>query len=453
MGLTMAARCECLPPLTAFVTLAADHRLATEAFIRSAFDQLGLEYVETAGVYRVPLPEAQRAWFDELDELQFTCDPALAEQHAALGVELVTLDHTLIDQLAEALRSQGEAIHWRPAACPQSVHPISRRLFSAYKIDGGNVHLAGCQLEDRPFVRLTYRQANAAGPEPLFHWLFDPRGEPVSKTMQQTLGLEELIPYAPRPPRLVAGALEAMLASGEAAAHARLLSTAEEPLPELLVRALVWCKYVQGKLRFSIGEASEEVSFAGWASQLEAPAFVCPQTGTATFHLAATDDGVICAAEEIDLCSESGRRVLRRDLIECSETGRRVLQEFAANCPVTHQFVLRTLLETCPSCRQQVSPAAMTKTVCQACCNLQPVEKADPRMARLLGEHPGLDRWRKWKLAETETVYIAQAASLLRRLLVVVDKQTLAPLHLATRHRLFAHWNELSAALRDEMLR
>ena len=39
---------------------------------------------------------------------------------------------------------------------------------------------------------------------------------------------------------------------------------------------------------------------------------------------------------------------------------------------------------------------------CSACRSLAPVRKDDPRMARLLDEHPLLDRWPRWRIAETK---------------------------------------------------
>ena len=64
----------------------------------------------------------------------------------------------------------------------------------------------------------------------------------------------------------------------------------------------------------------------------------------------------------------------------------------------------------------------------------------------IVGEHPGLDRWNNWQLAETQHVYIVRANSLLKRLLVVVDKETLAVRHLASASRISSNWLPLAGA-------
>lgn len=438
------------------VTIATTPHDTTADFVLWAFDQLGLVCAQQQGVYHVAVPAEEAEQWGECEAFSFAFDPLLCE--AACGdeaVELMTHRSPRFEQLIAALQARGQAVHACPAGDPQSVHQISARLFGAYHIEGGGVHLAGCRLEDRPFLRFTYRRADdgADENEPLDHVWLDGDAAPVSEAQRESLGLETIEPCGPRCPRLPAADLDELLAGGEAAAHAHWLQSESAAAPELLVRTLVWVKYAEGKLRFTIGEATAELPFAGWAAQLEAPPLICPESGAATYKIAATDDGRVCAADAIAVCGESQRRVLRSELHECSETGRPVLAEFGACCPVTGKFLLRPLLATCPQCQQQVSPAALTHDRCAACANLQPVAKDEPRMARLLGEYPGLDRWRKWKLAETETAYLAQASSLLRRLLVVVDKQTLEPLYLAGAHRLLPNWTKLPAALRDEMLR
>ena len=64
----------------------------------------------------------------------------------------------------------------------------------------------------------------------------------------------------------------------------------------------------------------------------------------------------------------------------------------------------------------------------------------------IFDEHAGLDRWSRWQLAESQTVYIAEAASLLKRLLIVVEKETLAVKRLAQANRLSATWIDASEA-------
>ena len=68
------------------------------------------------------------------------------------------------------------------------------------------------------------------------------------------------------------------------------------PVSPLAV-AIVWCKYAEGKLQFTIGEGTAELPFAGWARTLAAPPFVCPVSRRESFHLAATDDHRVTVAD------------------------------------------------------------------------------------------------------------------------------------------------------------
>jgi len=129
------------------------------------------------------------------------------------------------------------------------------------------------------------------------------------------------------------------------------------------------------------------------------------------------------------------------DLVTCAATGQRVLGELAETCPVTGQTVLPAEMVSCGVCRQNVAPAAMHQGVCEACDRLEPVSKADPRLARLLDEHPLLDRWRRWRFSESATAYHVTAHGWLRKLLVVVDKDSLELKLLATGHRLRSDWD------------
>ncbi len=103
-------------------------------------------------------------------------------------------------------------------------------------------------------------------------------------------------------------------------------------------------------------------------------------------------------------------------------------------------------------CRQRVSPATVRSGKCSACRGVKPVSKTDPRMARILDEHPGLDRWGRWRMAETETVYVLVATAFVRRLLVVIDRESLEPARLATGTRLGANWSDAIGIAREELL-
>ena len=243
-------------------------------------------------------------------------------------------------------------------------------------------------------------------------------------------------------------ALDEQLASFDAQLQRRMASVEEryavQGKIEMVAAVLAWCKRAEGKLRFTIGEQLAELPFSGWARSLTPPPFLCPLTGTASLHIAATDDGRITVAEEIERCAESGRRVLRRELTRCSVTGKLLLSDYVITCPVTGEPVAQKSLLVCGECRETVNPKCIESGRCGACRNRREVSKDDPRMARVLGEHPPLDRWRGWKMAETANAYNLTAAGLLKRLLLIVDKQSLQLRHVATGNRLSSTWTPVA---------
>ncbi|MBN2475405.1 MAG: hypothetical protein JXB62_12410 [Pirellulales bacterium] len=335
-------------------------------------------------------------------------------------------------------------IHAAPADQPSSVHQIVERLFPAYTVDFGNVHLAGCRLEDRLFVRLDFRH----GDQPLAVYL-GPDGGELRRDRVDALGMTE-VAQLEKPPQPFEPQLRQLVETGVRAATERCGDG--RPL-QLLTTTVLWCKFAEGKLRFAVGDHTADLPFADWARTLQPPPFVCPYTSASTFHVAATDDGRVVAAEQIDVCSETGRRVLVGELITCSATGRRAVAELMETCPVSEERVLRREMVACSTCRQPVSPTAIRRNQCAACRNLQPVSKADPRMARALDEHPPLDRWRNWRISETAKVYVLMATGWLRRLLVVVDKDSLDLKLLATGGRLFSGWHVVEPPQYDYVLR
>ncbi len=325
-------------------------------------------------------------------------------------------------------------MHVAPVGQPNSVRQLTERLFPAYIVDGGKVHLAGCAVQDRLFLRLTFGHGDAMQTRYL-----DSEGNPVPEDVLDHLGLRETTRLE-QPPALADAEVRRLAEIGaRRAAEALGLATA---CPEADVTA-VWCKYVEGKLQFSVGDFAADLPFAGWARTLSPPPYVCPHTGRETFHVAVTDDGRFLAADAVAACAVTGRRLAADELVVCSFTGRRVAPDQVERCPLSGQPVLRTEIVACEWCRQRVSPATLDRGVCTACRQARPVSKADPRMARLLIEHPTLDRWRKWRLSETETVYVLTAAGLVKRLLVVVDKESLEIRVLATGSRLTRGWRQI----------
>jgi hypothetical protein len=334
--------------------------------------------------------------------------------------------------------------HALPVGQPQAVPQIAARLFPAYTVDDGRLHLAGCVLEDRLVARIE----GSLGDQSIELYV-DAEGRDVDRELIDALGVRETAPLA-RSPQQAAAQLARLTSEVLPAVQQRFPPEVDFQLRSVTA---VWCKYAEGKLRFTFGSASLDLPFAGWARLLEAPPLVCPDSGQQGFHLAATDDGRVTLHERIARCEESGRRVLDSDLVRCSVSGRRVLAELTQTCPVTGKPVLQRLLVPCGLCGQHVSPASVRKDRCPACRSLRRVSKADPRMARLLDEHPALDRWRWWRLAETGQMYVLVAEGWMKQLLVVADKATLELKVLATGNRLLSHWDFTDPAQFERVLR
>lgn len=322
-----------------------------------------------------------------------------------------------------------------PAGHPLSVQPIAGQLFAAYRVDGGHVLLAGCQLEEHLVCVAEWNDGAVSH--------HTAAGDAVPAPMSQSLGLHQLDRET---------GLGDISSSEAARAIASLCSQSAEAAGAPRHITLVQCRYASGKVRFTIGNATWELPFAGWTGSFTPPPFVCPHTGVATFHLAATDDGRIAAADEIVACHRTGRRLLRQELARCAVSGAYVLPQYAVTCPVTGETVEQSALVECATCRQLVSPHALEVGTCAACRALAPVDASEKRLATILTAHPGLNRWRHWKLAETADVFIAQGQGVWQRLLAVFDRQSLHCRHLATRNRLSNHWTPLdNAAIRETL--
>ena len=341
----------------------------------------------------------------------------------------------MTDQLAYAV----------PADQPDSVHRIAERLFPAYKVAGGSLHLAGCLLEDRLFWL-----AEVGFPPKVAKVYLDSKGKQVDEELVEQLGMSRLAELE-KPLQLIEPDQAALIESAARRVRGERVDDSDSSLPVALTA--MWCKFVEGKLRFVIGENTADLSFVGWARTLRAPPFVCPYTTAETFNLAATEDGRIAAAERIETCQETGSRVLAEDLETCAVSGRRAIKELVEVCPVSGERALMTNMVNCGTCGQDVSPSSLRRKQCSACRKLAKLDKDDPRMARMLHEHPLLDRWHHWRISETATVYIIVACGWFRRLLAVVDKESLELKRLATASRLATAWNVVDPSQHEYVLR
>ncbi|TWU28319.1 hypothetical protein [Bythopirellula polymerisocia] len=353
--------------------------------------------------------------------------------------------------LTERLQELGTAVHTRPREQPLAVSEITQRLFSGYQVDGGKTHLGGCQLTDFPFLRLTF--AAADDPNQVVHVFIAHDGSSVPDTLAIDLGLLNLEPADKPFPRIDETALHALVAAGRRVVAKGASSRDPQAVSsEPLATAIVWVKQANGKLHFTIADSTATLPFSGWAKLIKPKPFVAEHSGASTFHLAATDDGRIDAFEQIAPCAVTGERVLIDELVTCSVTGKRVKKVLTEPCPVSGRPTLTDEFSTCPVCQQQVSKSVISQDACAACRGLHKIKKDDPRLVWIMGEHAGLDRWNNWQLAETLDVYIAEATSLLKRLLVVVDKETLVVRHLAKASRFAKSWTPVLPEHQDEIL-
>jgi hypothetical protein len=218
-----------------------------------------------------------------------------------------------------------------------------------------------------------------------------------------------------------------------------------------LLTTVIWCKYARGKLLFEVEDNRAELAFDGWAQLLvdgrvKPPPFCCPETRRASYRVTSTDDGRVTVAEAIGICDETQRRTLVTDLEACSATGRRVLPDLLATCPVTGQRVLQTAMIPCTMCQQSVGPQAIEDGRCEACRSLRPLQAGDTQLAALLEKYPALASRSAWRMSQTGPVSVFTSTSLLKRLLVVVDHESLDILRLAQGLRLSSGWTDLPSS-------
>ncbi len=421
----------------------SEHQDSLVDFVRWGLAQLKLSWEETADRATVVLDESDRKFFDGKERITLALNPG-AETATS---EPIALDGRFASWLLNKLRDLKPAVSLCPFDQPTSVNDVVARLFEAYQVDGGQVHLGGCQLDDLPFLRLTYANTDESGNPCVCHIFVAHDGTSVSSEQAEELGLLQVEPVLHLPPRIDEAALGALLSAGERIAVQSCSDRDPSArVTDPLVTALVWIKHASGKLQFTIDETTVELPFSGWAKLIQAPPYVSSRSGASSFHLAATDEGHIDALSEITQCEYSGRKVLRQDLVECSVTGKRVLEEFTRRCPVSGRPALEENFRACSSCGEEVSQSALDVGVCAGCRGVVPTAKNDPRLVWILSEHKGLESWGRWKIAETENVYIAVGSKMLRRLLVVVDKESLSVRHLATRGRIGSRWTPVAPA-------
>jgi hypothetical protein len=338
-----------------------------------------------------------------------------------------------------------------PCGQPTSVHEIADRLFPAYEVDGGRAYLAGCTLDDRLFLQATLRLPNGSN-----CFFLDSAGRRLDEASVKKLGLDNTRKLE-KPPQPAQAEIARLAEIARRMAEEQLgekLDGNTDGRPQLELAAL-WCKYAAGKLRFMIGDRPADLPFSDWAATLVPPPYVCRYTGQETFHLAATSDGRIVAADKIETCEASGQRLLDVDMATCSASGQHVSRELTEVCPVTDEHVLADKMVKCASCGEMVSPNGIRADRCSACRRMEKLAKDDQRWARLLDVYPGIARhttWgRSWKISETASSFILKGG-IFKRILLVLDKDTLEPKRLAVGNRFSPAWKAAEVSRIGEVL-
>ncbi len=120
-------------------------------------------------------------------------------------------------------------------------------------------------------------------------------------------------------------------------------------------------------------------------------------------------------------------------------------------CPISGTNFRRGGLVACGMCQQSVSPLVLYRGSCQVCRTLSPVGEEDTSFARLVGEFPRLERWSAWRMGESKSAYVLTAGAFLRRLLVVIQKEPLEIVRVASATRWIGGWAEAPDDLRREL--
>lgn len=368
-----------------------------------------------------------------------------SKQHQAVpSAEFQSADSAaLLKWLLDALAEIDRLPRLVPADDPHSVHEFADRLFAAYNVEKGSVHMAGCHLEDRPFLRLSRVEKTAAEPE-IVHRYFDEAGNEVEEQLAGELHLADAVQETEQ----------------RTGAHcddwAGAVSAAKEQLgvsgPTWRASGLVLVKHARGNLRMTIGGESLDVPFVGWTRTLAAPKAKCPATGVLTFNLASLDDGRIVAAEQVIRCEASGKKILKTESVVCSVTSQRVDAALCRECPVTGKPAQETKFANCPCCGQEVSQIIIGAGGCAGCLARKKVSSDDERLARVLTAAPKLTEQKRYKLSETRSAIIVETGSWRTRLLVVLDKASGKLVHAAKKQRLSRTWTKLNDTERTETL-
>jgi len=324
-------------------------------------------------------------------------------------------------QTSDAWSCQLDQIgHATPLDQPQQVHQLTSKLYAAYQVEGGNVQLAGCTLDDIPFIAVEFRLPKS---DSLSTWYLDVQGNRLDSTVIDQLSLDKVETTTREKLRLRSS--EVTQIAETAVQH--LDQLIENGSPSIVSLTLIWLKYASGKLTVSIGDQSQSIPFQNWAHKMieddyVPPPFQCPATGKESYQVVAADDGKITTRDSLGQCEVSGHSAVETDLKRCCFTNKRALPQFLSTCEVSGDLILESVVKRCQRCDQAANPHYLTEGVCNSCRSMAAIASDDPRLRKWQEVHSGLGRWSHFSFAESHANYLLQAKSWLSKHLFVIDK-------------------------------
>ncbi|MDB4533848.1 hypothetical protein N9242_03180, partial [Vicingaceae bacterium] len=337
-------------------------------------------------------------------------------------------------------QSLTEFRHYVPADQPSAIHELLPKLYSLFTIDGGVAKLAGCTIDDVPFLSIEQKTNDYRSIDDPGRIFFDLAGNPIVSNQLTELALDRIQPTDEPPAAMMQGR-----ASKDILTRIEGLELA---LGDAIVSRqeieIVWSKRATGKLSFQIGEQSVTASFAGWMHEIaddptKCPPYTCPITGRESYHLAADTDGTITVYDAIKNCEISGDQVIETGLSRCSVTGSWARTELLYRCPVSKQLLIESSTESCPVCGRKVAPTCIEAGECGCASNLSPTSTKEPVISDLIRKHPALSRWSGWKTGRIGDQVFVLATRWLKVILIICDEDS-NPQRISQRMRYSRNW-------------
>lgn len=401
-------------------------------FVAQICAALEIDVVEqNADTWGLALPEELADRWDFVPQVgRFSANGTSVEP----VTESLDPDGDLFRLALKTLEEQRRVIHLSPVEQAVRVTDISDKILSAYEVDNGQKRLAGCTIEDRPILRVSYLDNDS-----LLHLHFLADGRPVDDELADHLKLDHVLPHERQREW---GTIDDVVYRWIESARSQI------DRDDFLSASMVWCKYAIGKVELSVEESSVQVGFEGWSTLLAdgtlvAPPYTCPDTGIDSYHLGVDDEGHLTGVEALARCADTGQCLLTTRMTTCPDTKITALDQFFEACAVTGERVHHSAISDCSVCRQDVRINQLYHQMCPTCRGLKTVRKVDPTIARILGEYPQLDRWKKWRLSEGNKCCVLVGSRLFQRVLLVMDREDLQIKRAARGSRFGRTWTDV----------